>query len=234
VFISEFIHHPKFQYDIYIELHLRNICAYLSTDDPDLLEKLIICIESGNTLPKEPTEDEEKLVKEWQNCLTRQARMELEEKLGIDEDEETYDRDTLPILESTKGIHSLIEIFLSTLLHGKASVRADAAFLIGLVAKFCPIECYKSNIIKMAGALIRIVNDKFDDELKMSIFRALRRMFEKAGKHMKPMAAPLKTTFSQYAKQESSLSEEVKKELDRLKDLANSSLLKKKSLKNGK
>jgi len=79
----------------------------------------------------------------------------------------------------------------------------------------------------MAGALVRIVNDKFDVELKAAIFRALRRMFEKAGKILKPMVAPLKTTFNQYAKQEAKLSEDVKEERNKLKAVVDSTFPKK-------
>jgi hypothetical protein len=232
-FIAEFIHHPKFQYDIYVELHLRYICAYIVTEDAELLEKVIKCINSGTNIPNEPSFDEKNLAVEWQNCFTRQSRMTIEEKMGINEMDETFDLETLPILESEKGVDALIKIYLETLLHGKVSVRADAAFLIGLVARSSPVECFKKDIIKMAGALIRILNDKFDDELKVSILRALRRMMLKAGKHMKPMAAPLKTTFSQFAKQRDELSDEVKTELDLLEEIVSSTLLKKRPTKNG-
>lgn len=229
VFISEFIHHPRFQSDTYIDMYMKNVCKYIDTQDPELLEKVITCIDSGATMPKEPDVIEENLAKEWQNSFVNIVRQEIEDKMGIDEDDETYDKDTLAILESPKGVECMVKIFLNTLLNGSASVRTNAAFNIGIVAKFAPLQCYKKYVIKMAGALIRIANDKFDDELKISIFRALRRMFEKAGAAMKPMSAPLKTTFTQYAKISKDLSSEVKEELDKLQQAVEASTTKKKA-----
>mmetsp|Transcript_3536 Transcript_3536/g.3280 ORF Transcript_3536/g.3280 Transcript_3536/m.3280 type:complete len:154 (+) Transcript_3536:1495-1956(+) len=153
--------------------------------------------------------------------------------MGIDEDDETFDLETLPIFENQKGCQILIQLSLYTLLHGRIENRLDAAFLLGVIAKSSPIENYKKSIIKIAGGLIRIVNDKFDDDLKSTIFRALRRMFEKGSKLLRPMAAPLKTTFNQYAKHEVTLSEDVKEERDKLKEVVDATLLKKKS-KGGK
>ena len=207
---------------------MRNICKYIDTPDADLLDKIITCIESGATLPKDPDIIEESLAKEWQNSFVTCFRKEAEDKMGIDEDDETFDQDTLALFEGPRGVEIIVKIFLYVLLNGKADGRTDAAFSIGIVSKFADLKYFKKYVIKMAGALIRIANDKFDDELKIAIFRALRRMFDKAAKVMKPMSAPLKTTFSQYAKQSESISPEVKEELKKLEEVVNATLLKKK------
>jgi len=140
VFMSEFIHHPKFQSDVYTDMHVKNICNYIDTDDPELLEKVIASLESGSVLPKEPEPAEEVLYKEWQNSIVRFARIEIEEKMGIDEDDETFDLDTLPILEDPKAINILVKILIYVLLYGKVEYRTDAAFLLGIIAKFSPVE----------------------------------------------------------------------------------------------
>ena len=226
VFMSEFIHHPRFQADLYTDMHVRNISQYISTDDPEILEKVIDCIDSGATLCTNPEVKAEVLFYEWQNSLVKYCRQQIEDKMGIDEDDETFDEQTLPIFENQRGTQVLIKAFLYVLLHGKIENRADAAFLIGIICQFSPIENFKKLAIKMAGGLIRIVNDKFDVELKATIFRALRRMFVRVGKLLKPMFAPLKTTFNQYSKQEANLSDEIKEERNKLKEVIDSLVIK--------
>lgn len=228
VFISEFIHHPRFQADSFIDVYLKNVCGLMDTQDPELLDKVINCIDSGATMPSDPDVIEEYLCKEWQNSFVKIFRQEVEEKMGLDEDDESYDTDKLSLLESAKGVGCISKIFLNTLLNGKADVRLDSAYNIGVVARFAPLSCYKKYAIKMAGALIRIANDKFDDDMKITIFRALRRMFEHAGIVMKPMAAPLKTTFSQFAKNKD-ISEEVKEEMSKLQEVVEAATSKKRA-----
>jgi len=228
VFVSEFIHHPRFQPDAYIDLLLKNVCRFIDAEEKDLLDKVVSCIQSGAVLPQEPDVIEENLYKEWQNSVAKFVRREIEDKMGIDEDDETFDLDKLPILEHPKGVEHIIKISLYVLLNGKADCRVDAAFNLGIIAKFAPLKNYKKFIIKMAGGLIRIANDKFDDELKISIFRALRRMFEQSGVAMKPMSAPLKTTFIQYSKQTDEVNQEVKDELDKLQKVVEETMTKKK------
>jgi hypothetical protein len=227
VFVSEFIHHPRFQADAFIDILLKNILPNIDSQDSDLLEKVIDCINSGSIVPPDADVIEENLYKEWQNSLVILIRREIEDKMGIDEDDETYDTDKLAILQAPKGVEVLVKICLNVLLTGKPDSRIDAAFCIGIIAKFADLKLYKKYVIKMAGGLIRIVNDKFEDELKREIFRALRRMFEKAGTAMKPMSAPLKTTFNQYSKQLSEISEDVKEELNKLQNVVNSAFAKK-------
>ena len=197
-FITEFIHHPNFQADSYAEIYVRNICKYLNTEDGELLDAIIECIESGARL--EPGADiiAENLSKDWQDSFVSMFRREVEEVFGIDEDDESFENDKLAIFDIPKGVDVLCKIFLNELLTGKQQVRIDSAYNIGLIAKFAPLKCFKKYIIKMAGALIRIANDKFDDEMKITIFRALRRLFETAGIAMKPMSAALKSKFYQH------------------------------------
>jgi hypothetical protein len=194
-FITHFIHHPKYQSDSYVEIYVRNICKHINTDDEELLDILIECIESGEKLDADADIIAENLSKDWQYSFVTVFRHEAEDLLGIDEEDESFDNDKIAILENERGVQIISKILINGLLNGKQNVRTDAAYSIGLVAKFASLSCFKKYVIKMAGGLIRIVNDKFEDELKITIFRALRRLFEKAGVAMKPMCSPLKSKF---------------------------------------
>ena len=223
VFVSQFIHHPRFQIEGYIDVYLRNIMNLIDWKDHDILVKFIDWIESG-TIPVDITnENEERLSKEWQNSFCTAFRSQLEETMGLDEYEDSYMQDTLELFNYPRGVDVIIKIFTNCLLTGKTGVRTDASFNIGAIARFTPIDNYSHHAIKMSGALIRIVNDKFDDNLKILIFRALRRIFEKAGVLMKPMLAPLKTTFTKYSKNEE-LAQEVKDEMEQLQKVVETTL----------
>lgn len=63
------------------------------------------------------------------------------------------------------------------------------------MAKFSPTTSIKKEIIKVSGALIRVVNDKFEPALKVEIFRALESIQIKGGIALKPMVPQLQTTF---------------------------------------
>jgi hypothetical protein len=59
-------------------------------------------------------------------------------------------------------------------MHGSVQTRIDAAFTLKYVLEFSDSLSIKKEIIKICGALIRVVNDKFPQELKVQIFLGLR------------------------------------------------------------
>lgn len=199
-FIAEFIHHPKFQADSYIEIYVRNVCKYISDQDPELIELVINAIESGARLEADADIIAENLSKDWQDSFVKNFKREANNFFEISQkgaDDDVKDQNAsafkLALFESKQGVSVISKIFLNELLTGKQQVRCDAAYNIGLIAQYAPLENFKKEVVKMAGALIRIVNDKFDDEMKITIFRSLRYLFESAGVAMKPMSAALKS-----------------------------------------
>lgn len=51
-------------------------------------------------------------------------------------------------------------------MHGNVQVRIDSAFCFKYLLDFAP-ALDKKEIIKICGALIRVANDKFSQELKL-------------------------------------------------------------------
>lgn len=80
-------------------------------------------------------------------------------------------------------------------MHGSVGIRIDAAFTLKYVLEFSEAASIKKEIIKICGALIRVVNDKFPQELKVQIFLALKVIQERYADSAKAMAAQLQTTF---------------------------------------
>ena len=80
-------------------------------------------------------------------------------------------------------------------MHGTVNVRTDASFIFKYILDFTPADVIKKEIIKICGALIRVVNDKFPQDLKMQIFLALKLIQKKNADSAKAMQAQLQTTF---------------------------------------
>lgn len=101
----------------------------------------------------------------------------------------------LAMLTEPKGVQSLVAVVQAAIMHGAVNVREDAAYCFKYMLDFSPPETIKKEIIKICGALIRVVNDKFPQDLKLQIFLALKLIQDKAAASAKAMTAQLQTTF---------------------------------------
>ena len=72
-------------------------------------------------------------------------------------------------------------------MHGSIEIRIDSAICFKYLIEFSKAEAIKSDIIKICGALIRVVNDKFPPDLKIQIFFALKLILLKASTAVKAM-----------------------------------------------
>ena len=72
-------------------------------------------------------------------------------------------------------------------MHGSIEIRVDSAICFKYLIEFARSEAIKGDIIKICGALIRVVNDKFPDSLKIQIFLALKLILLKASVAVKAM-----------------------------------------------
>lgn len=80
-------------------------------------------------------------------------------------------------------------------MHAQIEIRIDSAKCFKYLIEFSKPEVIKADIIKICGALIRVVNDKFPPELKLQIFYALKLILIKASANIKAMVPQLQTTF---------------------------------------
>jgi hypothetical protein len=72
-------------------------------------------------------------------------------------------------------------------MHGSIDIRIDSAICFKYLIEFSKPEAIKTEIIKICGALIRVVNDKFPPELKNQIFLALKLILIKASVAVRAM-----------------------------------------------
>lgn len=101
----------------------------------------------------------------------------------------------LGIFKNALGVQSIVNYVQAAIMHGSVQVRIDAAFTFKYILDFSEATAIKKEIIKICGALIRVVNDKFAQDLKMQIFLALKLIQMKYADSAKAMAAQLQTTF---------------------------------------
>lgn len=87
---------------------------------------------------------------------------------------------TLALLGFPAGVKCLVEVAQAAIMHGNIQVRTDAAYCFKYILDFAP-ELGKGEIVKICGALIRVANDRFPQELKLQIYQALRFIQTKGG-----------------------------------------------------
>jgi hypothetical protein len=84
------------------------------------------------------------------------------------------------MLETKEGVKTLAVVIQNSIMQGSISVRVDSAYCFKYLIDFASPDAIKSEVIKICGALIRVVNDKFAPDLKMQIFLSLRLLLVKA------------------------------------------------------
>lgn len=95
------------------------------------------------------------------------------------------------MLETKEGAKTLAGVIQNSILHGQLNIRIDSAYCFKYLIEFAAPMAIKTEVIKICGALIRVVTDKFPPELKMQIFLALRLMLTKIAANVKAMVAQL-------------------------------------------
>lgn len=93
------------------------------------------------------------------------------------------------MLEMQDGVKTLATVIQNSIMHGSINIRIDSAYCFKYLIDFASSAAIKTEIIKICGALIRVVNDKFTSELKIQIFHSLRLMLFKFSALVKAMIA---------------------------------------------
>lgn len=68
---------------------------------------------------------------------------------------------SIKMLEKPEGVKTLSTVIQNSITHGSIETRIDSAILFQYLIEFSKIEAIKTELIKICGALIRVVNDKF-------------------------------------------------------------------------
>lgn len=75
--------------------------------------------------------------------------------------------DTLKLLEKPSGVKSFVTVMQNAIMHGSIEIRIDSATCFKYLIDFSKPEAIKGDLIKICGALIRVLSDKFVPELKI-------------------------------------------------------------------
>jgi|LauGreDrversion4_2_1035121.scaffolds.fasta_scaffold1308034_1 hypothetical protein len=151
-------------------MYLDNVLTLMNNDDEKLVEKVIkgfSAIING-------------LQKEYQFTLIPLIKNIIEEIAVQPVGFTNYDEDrpevppfykkkvaTIKMLEKPEGVKNLSAIIQNSITHGSIEVRIDSAVCFQYLIDFSKPEAIKLEVIKICGALIRVVNDKFPPALKL-------------------------------------------------------------------
>lgn len=98
---------------------------------------------------------------------------------------------TIKLLETKEGVKTISGVLHNAIMHGALRVRIDSAYCFKYLIEFASPIAIKTEIIKLCGALIRVVNDKFTPDLKVQIFLALKLLLVKSSASVRAMVAQL-------------------------------------------
>ena len=74
---------------------------------------------------------------------------------------------SIKMLETKEGVKTLAGVIQNSLTHGSIKVRIDSAYCFKYLIDLASPAAIKTEVIKICGALIRVVNDKFPPDLKI-------------------------------------------------------------------
>ena len=177
--------------------YLENVLKYMNHPDPKLVEKVV---KAMNAIFK-------RVSKETQFTFVPKIKESIEEvcvqfvgngsPLLENPLELRYQKKVphLSILSFSAGIKCIVEVAQAGIMQGSIEVRTAAAFCFKYVLDFAP-ELQKGEIVKICGALIRVANDRFPQELKQQIYYALRFIQTKGGPSAKGFQVNMQTTYT--------------------------------------
>mmetsp|Transcript_11256 Transcript_11256/g.22644 ORF Transcript_11256/g.22644 Transcript_11256/m.22644 type:complete len:1495 (+) Transcript_11256:293-4777(+) len=146
------------------------------------LRKLVASV-GANTIGKDIP-----VIRQMLRAARAAARMNAEEE--IDEDEIP-----IPGLCLPQAPAPLVSVYIEALLQGSAELREQAALAVAELADFTSRESLQPFVMKLTGALIRVVSDRFPWQVKAGILLALNRLLVRCGPAMKLFIPQLQSTF---------------------------------------
>ena len=111
-------------------------------------------------------------------------------KPGVDMN--TY---VLPAFTLKDGLKPLFQLLQKGVMVASTERKADCASLICDLVQYAPAENVRVYALQVTGPLIRIVGDKYNSEVRVTIFRALNLLLGKSGDALRPFLPQLQTTF---------------------------------------
>jgi hypothetical protein len=189
--ISYYCAHTASNYEKHAPFYTANVLKHMNSPEKATVEKLVPCLAA--IIAKLPKENQFALVPLIRDAIEGIGVAPVDEHLGAC----IYRKKVkgIKLLETKEGVKTLSSVLHNSIMHGSLRVRIDSAFCFKYLIDFASPAAIKAEVIKLCGALIRVVNDKFSPDLKLQIFLALRVMLVKAAALVRAMVAQLQTTF---------------------------------------
>lgn len=189
-FIAYYCSHAKVNYEKFAKMYLENVLTLMNENDEKLVDKVVKSFTSiVNGLQKENQFTLIPLIKECLENIAIEAA-----PVGTENPRFIYKKrvNMIKMLEKAEGVKTVSAVIQNSITHSsQIEIRVDSARCFQYLVEFSKPEAIKMEIIKICGALIRVVNDKFHPSLKLEIFQALKLILVKASPFAKAMAPQL-------------------------------------------
>jgi len=158
-FIAYYCTHAKVNYEKFAKMYMENVLVLMNDKDDKLVDKVargFSAIVNG-------------LQKESQFTLVPIVRYCIEQ-LAVTRIGDCLYKKRVPVLrllEKAEGVKSLSAVIQNSITHGSLDIRVDSAVCFQYLIDFSKQDAIKGEVIKICGALIRVVNDKFPPAFKL-------------------------------------------------------------------
>ena len=175
-------------YEKFAKMYLENVLTLMNAPDEKLVEKVVKSFTAIiNGLQKENQFTMIPLIKDMIEGIAveriRVGSLSMEERPLFKKKVQT-----IKMLEKAEGVKNLSAVIQNSITHGSLECRIDSAICFQYLVDFSSPVAIKMEVIKICGALIRVVNDKFPPALKLQIFHALKLILLRASANAKAMA----------------------------------------------
>lgn len=162
-FIAYYCQNTKANYEKFAKMYMENVLVLMNDKNEKLVEKVVKSYTSIiNGLQKENQFTLIPLIKE---CIERIAVI----PVPMGDHYPLYKKkvQTIKMLEKAEGVKNLSAVIQNSITHGSLDIRINSAICFQYLIDFSKPDAIKTEVIKICGALIRVVNDKFPPELKL-------------------------------------------------------------------
>jgi len=189
--VGHYCAHTASNYERHAPFYAANVLKHMNSDDKATVDKVVRCLAA--IFARLPKENQFALVPLVRDAIESIAISPADEHLGP----HIYRKKVkaIKMLETKEGVKTLAAVIQNSIMHGSLRVRVDSAYCFKYLIDFASPVAIKTEVIKICGALIRVVNDKFAPDLKAQIFLSLRLMLVKAAAMVRAMVPQLQTTF---------------------------------------
>lgn len=150
-------------YEKHAQFYTNNVLKHMNSAVPGIVEKVVQCISA--IFAKLPKENQFALVPLIRDAIEMTGVAPVEEHLG----DTIYQKKvtSIKMLETKEGVKCLAGVIQNSIMHGSIRIRIDSAYCFKYLIDFASPVAIKSEVVKICGALIRVVNDKFPPDLKI-------------------------------------------------------------------